>query len=190
VEIFSGSIWPVAALACTFILVLVLWVRNSGNNKFARMVYQKKINLFTEDDQRFYRTLQEAIGNDYIVLSKIRIADIISPKRGAAGHGTLAAFTSLATQCFDFILLEPKNFTIACVILAQDQIDATKQDQLLTICEAVALPMACFTIDKECAAWQIRDRLLPLLQGDTPLTFTESDGRIEPHISNLEDIQL
>lgn len=185
-ETFFASIWPIAAVAGTFGVVLIFWMRSGGNNKLARMVYQKNADLFTEDDQRFYRTLQEAAGNDYVIFSKIQITDIIMPKRGAAGQNP---FTSLATQCFDFVLLEPEGFAIACLIITQDSIDAVSLNSLQAICDAVALPLASFNAKKEYNAWQIRERLLPLLQ-DTPLTFTESYGRIEPHISNLEDIQL
>jgi hypothetical protein len=188
-ETFSVSIWPIAAVACTFILAFVLWVRNSSNNKLARMVYQKKVNLFSEDEQRFYRTLQEAVGNEYIIFSRIRISDIISPKRGGATQDTLDEFNVIAAQSFDFILLEPNSFTIVCVIMAQDKTDAGKQDKLQTLCDAAGLPLACFNVNSAYAARKIRERVLQLLQ-DTPLTFTESYGRIEPHISNMEDIEL
>jgi hypothetical protein len=126
-ETFSASIWPIATVAGVFLLVLALWLRSSGKNKLGRMVYQKKVALFTEAEQRFFLALQEAVANDYIIFSKIRIADIISPKRGSAGQDTLEAFTVIAAQCFDFILLEPQGLAIVCVLMAPEKIDSTKQ---------------------------------------------------------------
>jgi len=188
-EIFTASIWPIATVAGVFLLVLALWLRSSGKNKLARMVYQKNVELFSEAEQRFFRTLQEAVANDYIIFSKIRIADIISPKRGSAGQETVEAFAVIAAQRFDFILLEPKSLMIVCVVMASEKVDSAKQEKLQTICDAAGLPLACFNIRNAYAVRKIRDQISQLLQ-DTPLTFTESDGRIEPHISNLEDIQL
>lgn len=186
---FSVSVWSVLAVACVFVLLLVIWSRNSGKNKLPRPVYQKKMSLFNADDQRFYRTLLEAVGDDYIVFSKIRISDIIIPQKGSHGQAIDSGYAQVANLCFDFVLLEPQNFGIACLVLAQEKLDFAKQENLQAICDAVALPLACFSLKKSHSAGEVRDNLLQLLQ-DNPLTFTESYGRKEPRISSFEDIKL
>lgn len=66
---------PVFAIAFLLLIVIALAVFYKVKN--SKWPYLKKDSLLTEAEKKFYFVLSEIIGNDYLIFSKVRMADLL-----------------------------------------------------------------------------------------------------------------
>ena len=186
-------------ILCAIGGLLLLWVlirlfskRSLG--KPSRSPYQKHTALFTADDRDFFRALREAAGEDYEVFGKIRVADVVLPKKGLSRDIARTAFDPIAGRHFDFVLCDRNTLAVVCAIQLHDKVNPARQtelpdDTLRPICEAIALPFVRFHIKAGYSAEELRERLEKAMSKE-PIYFTEPDGRREPRISGIENLRL
>lgn len=184
----------VAVVAALIVLPILVKVFSRNGGKAAKHPYQKHTALFSPDDRVFYRALKEAVGYEYEIFGKIRVADIVLPKKGSSRDDARLAFSPIAGRHFDFVLCDKNNLTVACAIQLRDKTNPAKQaeDQknpLKTVCEAVALPFVRCDIKADYSIPEIREKLQSALRKE-PFFLTETDGRKEPRISNIEDMRF
>ena len=130
-------------------IAILVKTLTAGKSRPPRHPYQKQIALFSPDDQVFHRALTEAVGENYVIFGKIRVADIIVPKKGTPRAEARRAFAPIAGRHFDFVLCEKHNLTVACTIQLTDKTNPARKPDLgnpiKAICETVALPSRAFT---------------------------------------------
>lgn len=183
-----------AAIVVLIVLVLLVKAFAGRGGKAVKYPYQKHSALFSPDDRAFYRTLKGAVGDEYEIFGKIRVADIVLPRKGASRHDARLAFSPIAGRHFDFVLCDKTNLTVVCAIQLRDKANPTKwtDDQnnpLKTVCEAVGLPFVRCDIKADYSVGEIRDKLKGALRKE-PFFLIETDGRKEPRISNIEDMKF
>lgn len=187
--------WLIVVVVGALLVLPILFKafsRTSG--KTARHPYQKHTALFSPDERVFYRALKEAVGEEYEIFGKIRVADIVLPKKGASRNDARLAFSPIAGQHFDFVLCDRKNLAVACAIQLHDKTNPTKQAErqdnpLKAVCETVALPFVRFAIKADYPIAEVREKLLDAVR-EEPFFMIETDGRKEPRISNIEDMKF
>lgn len=187
--------WLVIAVIGALIVVAILvrvFARNGS--KTSKHPYQKYIALFSPDDRVFYEALKEAVGDKYEIFGKIRVADIVLPKKGSSRDDARLAFSPIAGRHFDFVLCDKKNLAVTCAIQLRDKTNPARQaeDQkrpLQSVCEAVALPFVRFDIKADYSIPEVREKLLNALRKE-PFFMIETDGRKEPRISNIDDMKF
>ena len=90
--------------------------------------------LVTPAEQKFYEALDEAIDGRFMILSKVRLADllIVTSKRSSARY---RVFRSIASKHVDFVLAEPGTLKPLAAIELDDathqRADRRKRDLLL-----------------------------------------------------------
>ncbi|HUL12965.1 MAG TPA: DUF2726 domain-containing protein [Methylococcaceae bacterium] len=187
--------WLIVAAVAALIVLTILVKAFSGNgSKAVKHPYQKHSALFSPDDRIFYRALKEAVGEEYEIFGKIRVADIVLPKKGASRNDARLAFSPIAGRHFDFVLCDKNNLTVTCAIQLRDKTNPAKQAEgqknpLQTVCEAVALPFVRFDIKADYYIPELREKLQVALRKE-PFFLVETDGRKEPRISNIEDMKF
>jgi len=182
--------WPILAAIAALILVLTfrkLLSRHGG--RILRHPYQKHSHLFSPDDRVFHHALKAAMGGDYEIFGKIRVADVVLTKKTK----TRQAFDPLAGRHFDFVLCDKKNLAVMCGILLHDKTNPARQteqdDPLKRICESVSLPLVVFHVKADYALDEIRDKLRQAMIQE-PFYLIETGGRKEPRISSLDDVKF
>jgi len=98
--------------------------------------------LFTSAERSFLGVLDQAVGSDYRIFGKVRVADVLSVKKG----GGKAAFFRISAKHFDFLLCRPDDLRPVCAIELNDQSHQQKdrqgRDDFLTeACKAAGLPL-------------------------------------------------
>ena len=186
--------WLIVAVIAVVVLLTVLvksFSRHGG--RIVRHPYQKQTNLFSPDDRVFHRALRMAVSEDYEIFGKIRVADIVLPKKNASRNDARLAFNPIAGRHFDFVLCDKKSLAVVCAIQLHDKTNPARQteqdDPLKSICEAISLPFVVFHIKADYPPEEIRDKLLKALTQE-PFYLIETDGRKEPRISNIEDMKF
>ncbi len=148
--------------------------------------------IFTADDRAFFRMLKDAVGGEFEIFGKIRVCDIIVPKKGASGHAVKKAFSSIEGRHFDFVLCEKNNLAVACVVQLHDKphsVRQNKEDPLIPICGNLGLPLLRFAITADYSVEEIREKLRKTIIKE-PFLLVEMDGRKEPRISGIDGMKF
>jgi hypothetical protein len=108
--------------------------------------YVKKKLLFSPAERSFLGVLEQAVGEEYRVFAKVRVADIVEPRSGLGKSGWQKAFNRTSAKHFDFVLCTHSDLAVACAIELDDQSHQAQRRQerdafLVRLCEAVSLPL-------------------------------------------------
>ena len=110
--------------------------------------------LLTKKEWAFYQSLKPITDKHNLhILSKVRLADLVEVKKGLNNSQKYKAFNKIKSKHVDFVLANPKNLAIKCVIELDDnshnEIDRQQRDFFLDkVCETVKLPLIrCTGID-------------------------------------------
>ncbi len=182
--------WQILAAIAAFIILLLFlkrFARRGG--KLSRHPYQKHAAILSPDERAFFRALQATVAGEYEIFGKIGVDEIIVPKNGDDRH----AYAPIEGRLFDFVLLEKRSLTVACAIQLYDKTHPGRQagesDPLPSICENLGLPYLRYHIQAEYDIDALRARLRQAMVKE-PFYLKETDGRKEPRISNLDDMQF
>ncbi|MBK7416472.1 MAG: DUF2726 domain-containing protein [Dechloromonas sp.] len=101
--------------------------------------------LFTPAERSFLGVLDQAVGNDFRVFGKVRVADIVAVAKGTPKPQWQSAFNQISAKHFDFVLCRPNDLKPVCVIELNDQSHAKENRQgrdkfLESICTAAGIP--------------------------------------------------
>ena len=75
---------------------------DAGGVSVAQFPYQRKDYLLSKGERAFFVVLQSAIGDDYLIFSKVRLADLIFVRRGTEKRQSL--FNRIQSKHIDFVL--------------------------------------------------------------------------------------
>src|SRR6516225_4701356 len=104
--------------------------------------------LVTPAEQKFYEALDEAIDGRLMILSKVRVADLLSVT-SESGPARQRVFRSIACKHVDFLLVEAQNLRPLAAIELDDSThrrgDRRKRDELLDdLFQKAELPLLHF----------------------------------------------
>ncbi len=91
--------------------------------------YQKKEALFTPAERSFLGVLNQAVGDSAHIFGKVRVADVVVPKKGMSRDDRQKAFNKISGKHFDFILCRKNDLSVACAIELDDRSHKAKNRQ-------------------------------------------------------------
>lgn len=102
--------------------------------------------LFTPAERSFLGVLDQAVGTDFRVFGKVRVADIVAVTKGMPKPLWQRAFNQISAKHFDFVLCRPNDLKPVCVIELNDQSHAKENRQardkfLERVCAAAGIPL-------------------------------------------------
>lgn len=128
-------------LAAFICFSLVFFIKQRQYNHPAlRMPYQLKKPLFEPDERNLLGLLQQAVGNKYRILSKVRLADVIEVTAIPRRAPWYRAHNRISAARFDFLLCHPETLDPVCAIEMEPATDANAF--LDELCQTVGLPLA------------------------------------------------
>jgi len=68
--------------------------------------YRKQDALFSSAERSFLGILDQAVGDQYRILGKVRIADVITPEKGMNRRHWQIAFNRISAKHFDYLLCD------------------------------------------------------------------------------------
>lgn len=77
-------------------------------------------NLFTANERDFLRVLEQAAPESRI-FGKVRLADVIAVRKGLPKSAWQRAFNRIGNKHLDFVLCQPEDLSIRCVIELDDK---------------------------------------------------------------------
>jgi very-short-patch-repair endonuclease len=149
------------------LLIVLIWVVRSFLEPTVKM--EPVRSLLTPAEQKFYAALDAAIDGRFVILSKVRIADLffISSSNSTA---RLRVFRSIASKHVDFVLAEPADLQpVAAIELddsSHDRSNRRLRDQLLDeLFEKAGFPLIRFRAATKYNLRQIQVEVGEVVQG-------------------------
>ena len=84
------------------------------------LVYRSKGTLLSPAERSFYGVLLQIVEGQYRVFSKVRLMDIIEPDGRLPRSAHQAAQNRIQSKHVDFILCDPSDLSIQCVVELDD----------------------------------------------------------------------
>lgn len=137
-----------AIFCLIFILVLLYF---AGRYIRPRRIYFRRPRLLSAAELQFFHTLAAVVGDDFWVLAKVRVADLIDV-RGLHGREWWAAFSGVSQKHVDFLLASRKHLEVLLAIELDDRshlIGARqKRDDLVNaVFFQAGIPLIRFSLD-------------------------------------------
>lgn len=113
----------IIAVALTIITVISPQRTSNTGSDVSKQEYSYKIRgtLLTLAEIEFYRALKRAIGDEFIIFSKVRVADVLTPANGLSKSHWQKAFNKISAKHFDFVLCNLETLTVESVIELDDK---------------------------------------------------------------------
>jgi len=124
-----------------FILALILLFLH----KKPPLKYKRVQNIFTPSERKFYRYLQQAVGDKYYIFAKVRAADVILPVSADDRSRWRSAFNKVACKHFDFVICDEQLRIFAAIELddaSHNRADRIERDKFLDwACKSAGLAL-------------------------------------------------
>jgi len=99
------------------------------------VAYRRSNGLFSPAERSFLGVLEQAVGAQYRVFGKVRLADVVLPRRGLPRSEWQKAFNRISSKHLDFVLCKNGDLSVVCAIELNDkshqQIKRQNRDQFL-----------------------------------------------------------
>jgi hypothetical protein len=77
--------------------------------------------LLTPAERSLFGVLKQALGSEYLLFAKVRLADIISPDKSLVRARRMAAFNRICAKHADFVLCDPATLRVIGIIELDDR---------------------------------------------------------------------
>jgi len=130
----------------------------------SRINYRKLATLFTKAERSFLGVLDQAIGDNYRVFGKVRVADVLTPQRGMTRRNWQIAFNKISAKHFDYVLCRKTDLSVIAVIELDDKSHNSKRARardlfLAKACVSADLTLIRFPVKASYQVQAIRDRI-------------------------------
>lgn len=153
--------------------------------------YQQAGPLFTPAERSFLGVLDQVVAGRARVFGKVRVGDVLSPRKGLQRGASSTARNKIDRKHFDFVLCDPSDLSVICVIELDDKSHRAKSrqerdDLLLGACEAAGISMiqvpakAAYTIS---AVAEIFSGLLSRSDG----VEVEAESAVQAPAASMDD---
>lgn len=87
----------------------------------AASIYTSAGPLFTPAEVVFFRALNRAVGDQYVVFGKVRVADLVKVKGDNKSKASLVARNKIAQKHVDFVLVDRSGLNPVCAVELNDR---------------------------------------------------------------------
>lgn len=137
-------------------------IKNDKNDYSANYVIRKT--LFSPAERSFFGILKRSLSEHYEIFGKVRIADVLSPKRGLDGISWRISFSKITSKHFDYVLCDKNTLQILAVIELDDkshhQLKTIERDVFIEdVCKNSGLPLIRFDVKSDYHIQSVRNKV-------------------------------
>ena len=157
--------WVIFLGMALLALVIVAAIDKQRTSERETSPYTRKPALFSPAERSFLGVLDQALGDDYRVFGKVRVADIIETKKGLENKVRQAAFNRINAKHFDFVLCNKDDLSVVGAIELDDKSHQQRKRKerdafLVGLCEAASLPLMQMKAKRGYSVAELRTRVL------------------------------
>lgn len=137
--------------------------------------YAPATSLLTAGERAFARVLHEAVGEDFRICPKVRLADVIVVRSGISHKHRNRSFAQICGKHLDFVLCDPETFEVVAVIELDDRShrEAARRERDAFVDQAITaagLPILHMPAQRSYSARKLRSQVLDLLESGGAMT--------------------
>jgi hypothetical protein len=161
----SGAVLGIVVLFVVLVGVVgAVMLVSSEKTPAPTFPYQRETHLVSPAERSFLGVLEQAVGDQYRIMGKVRLADVIKVRFGMNGKGRQSAFNRIQSKHVDFVVCTAKDLAIQCVLELDDQSHdrATRQDRdefVDKALKAAGVPILHFSAKRSYAVTEVRQTL-------------------------------
>lgn len=129
IEIQQLALFMVLLISLLFVAWIIIELSRRRN------AYERIPKLLSTAEQRFYQALSAVTQERAIIMSKVRIADLVKVKSNVKQKRFWFYFSKISQKHIDFVLLHPETFATLCLIELDDashwRPDRMKRDRFI-----------------------------------------------------------
>jgi hypothetical protein len=134
--------------------------------------------LFSPAERSFLGVLEQALGNQYRVLGKVRLGDIVKPAKGLSPSKRTTASNRINQKHVDFVICSVTDLAVIGVAELDDQShareDRAKRDDFVNqALTAAKIPIVHFSAKKGYELPDVRAKLMQLLDNKTTSVISD-----------------
>jgi ssDNA-binding Zn-finger/Zn-ribbon topoisomerase 1 len=175
------------------IIIIVIAVKYSPKTTecTAEFQYQKLEVLFTPAERSFLGVLKMAANDDIEVFGKVRVADVITPRKGQDRSKWQTAFNKISAKHFDFLLCNKNDLTPICAIELNDSSHNSKKTKnrdafLEGACQSAGLPLVQIKAKATYKVIEIKEAISSYIPNSESVQAQESAINIKPKNINAD----
>lgn len=130
--------------------------------------YKKNQTLFSPAERSFLGVLEQAVGGEYRIFGKVRVADVVSVNGMSDRGAWQRAFNRISAKHFDFVLCAKDDLEILAAIELDDKSHQQRKRQardtfLVGLCQAISLPLVQVPAQRAYSVQDLRAQVLSAL---------------------------
>lgn len=160
-----------------------------------RSSYLRKDFLLSPEERQFFMALQSAVGDQFWICPKIPVDQVITPRQSVSRYAPYHRLADADEAVFPFLLIRLTDFSIAAALqlivhrTLKNREKSPPESLLKGICQAAGLPLIRMETSPFYDESDIRLALSEATRRE-PLFISESDGRREPSLDTMEDLDF
>jgi hypothetical protein len=128
------------------VAVFAALTKKQSNSGSVGYPYQPAKALFSVAERSFLGVLDLAVGSEYRVFGKVRVADVALVKSGLGNSARQGALNRIAAKHFDFVVCRASDLSVVCAVELNDKSHASQRAQardelVANVCQAIGLPL-------------------------------------------------
>jgi hypothetical protein len=132
------------ALVLAFLVILVARTRLQGSSKQVGFPYVPAKALFSVAERKFLGQLEIAVGPQFRVFGKVRIADVAMVRPGLSRSVRQGALNKIAAKHFDFVVCRLADLAVVCAVELNDSSHGSERAQrrdafVAQVCQTIGL---------------------------------------------------
>lgn len=161
--------WILLVVVVLVILVVLAALKSkAGSSGTIGFPYQPAKALFSAAERSFLGVLDQAVGSEYRVLGKVRVADIAAVKPGLGSSARQGALNRVAAKHFDFVVCRSGDLSVVCAVELNDKSHSSQKAQardelLASVCRAINLPLLTVPAKAAYSPEEVRSQFLAVL---------------------------
>ncbi len=92
----------------------------TDDQRSAISLYERESSLFSPDERSFLGVLNQALGQQYRIMGKVRLADVLKVKSVGNRSGWQNAFNRIQSKHVDFAVCDPATLAVKFVVELDD----------------------------------------------------------------------
>ena len=163
--------WIIIALVLTLLVVVATIAALKKNN--AELLFERRDVLFSPAERSFLGVLDQAVGNQYRVFGKVRIADVLSSRKNASQRTRIVARNITVGKHFDFVICDASTLHLVCAVELDDRSHARTyrraRDAFVEhACRTSGLPLLRIAARKSYSLVDVRDAYFCCIEPQKP----------------------
>jgi len=112
---------PWLPVAVALIALVAVAVAGAMLLRGGRPRYVREVALFSAAEWAFFEVLEQAVGGQYRIFGKVRLADLMTPSKTGNRKDWWRAFTKISSKHADFVLVHRQTAEILAAIEVDDR---------------------------------------------------------------------